>query len=129
MTEPTTRPDPEPEFTETELTAIGAYLPELRRSLSGDRVLIQYLVIGFGVGLAAYVTGYWLRSWAPAEPLGLVTDLLYTLGLALWTGVVVALFVEIMPRSKRHQIERAIQAYEATRSARTSTGPDDTRPG
>ena len=38
--------------------------------------------------LAAHVGGYALRSSATTEPLGLVADLLYALGWALWTGVV-----------------------------------------
>jgi hypothetical protein len=31
----------------------------------------------------------------------------------LWTGVVVALFVEIIPRAKQRQITQALDAYEA----------------
>ena len=42
-----------------------------------------------------------------------MADLLYALGWALWTGVVVVVFVEIVPQAKRRQIKRAIDAYEA----------------
>jgi hypothetical protein len=63
-------------FTELELEGIGAYLPKLRRSVAGQRILYRSLAIGFVVGLAAHVGGYLLRSSATTEPLGLVADLL-----------------------------------------------------
>jgi len=85
-------------FTDEELAAIGAYLPELRRSVARQRILYRSLAIGFVVGLAAHVGGYLLRSSATTGPLGLVADLLYALGFALWTGVVVVVFVEIFRR-------------------------------
>jgi hypothetical protein len=85
-------------FTDEELAAIGAYLPELRRSVARQRILYRSLAIGFVVGLAAHVGGYLLRSSATTEPLGLVADLLYALGFALWTGVVVVVFVQIFRR-------------------------------
>jgi hypothetical protein len=59
-------------FTDEELAAIDAYLPELRRSVAGQRILYTSLVIGFVVGLAAHVGGYVLRSSATTEPAGLV---------------------------------------------------------
>jgi hypothetical protein len=64
------------------------------------------------VGLAAHVGGYLLRSSVTTEPFLLVADLLYALGWALWTGVVVVLFVQIFPEAKRRQIKRALDAYE-----------------
>jgi predicted lysophospholipase L1 biosynthesis ABC-type transport system permease subunit len=100
-------------FTDEELAAIGAYLPELRRSVAGQRILYTSLGIGFVVGLAAHVGGYLLRSSATTVPLGLVADLLYALGWALWTGVVVVVFVQIFPEAKRRQIMRGLDAYEA----------------
>jgi hypothetical protein len=88
-------------FTDEELAAIGAYLPELRRSVAGQRILYTSLTIGFVVGLAAHVGGYLLRSSVTTAPLGLMADLLYALGWALWTGVVVVVFVQIFPEAKR----------------------------
>jgi hypothetical protein len=88
-----------PPFTDKELAAIGAYPPELRRSVAGQRILYTSLAIGFVVGLAAHVGGYLLRSSATTEPLGLLADLLYALGWALWTGVVVVVFVQIFPEA------------------------------
>ena len=111
-------------FTDEELAAIGAYLPELRRSVAGQRILYRSLMIGFVVGLAAHVGGYLLRSSATTEPLGLVADLLYALGWALWTGVIVALFVQVIPEIKRRQIKRWLDAYEATLREKARAGSD-----
>ena len=91
------------------------HLDDLRQEAYGPRILYSILVIGFVLGLAAYVAGYLIRSTAPAEPLGLLADLLYGLGLALWTGVVVVVFVQVLPEAKRRQIKRALEAYEAVR--------------
>lgn len=73
------------------------------------------------VGLSAHVGGYLLRPSPPTEPLSLVADLPYALGYALWTGVVVAVFVQVVPEAKRRQIKRALDAYEA---ARQRPGPE-----
>jgi len=43
----------------------------------------------------------------------LVADLLYALGWALWTGVVVVVFVQIWPETKKRQYKLALDAYEA----------------
>jgi hypothetical protein len=90
------------------------HLPELRRSAYGQRVLYQSLGVGFVVGLAAHVGGYLLRSSVTTELLGLVADLLYALGYALWTGVVVVVFFQVVPELKRRQIRRWLEAYQAT---------------
>jgi len=113
-----------PPFTDEELAAIGAYLPELRRSVAGQRILYTSLAIGFVVGLAAHVGGYLLRSLATTAPLGLVADLLYALGWALWTGVVVVVFVQIFPEAKRRQIMRGLDAYEAAMREKARAGSD-----
>jgi hypothetical protein len=47
-----------------------------------------------------------------------VVDLVYALGYALWTGVVVVLFVQVVPEAKRRQIFQALDAYDAARWAR-----------
>ena len=52
---------------------------------------------------------------ATTEPLGLLADLLYTFGFALWTAAVVVVLVEIIPEAKRRQVRRALEAYEAKR--------------
>jgi F0F1-type ATP synthase assembly protein I len=91
------------------------HLSELKQSVSGPRLLYQSLVVGFVVGLAAHIGGYFLASSVPGGPLGLLVDLLLALGWSLWTGVVVAVFVEVIPEVKRRQIKRAVDAYEAMR--------------
>lgn len=115
---PPTSPDEEldPQLRDPAVVAwMGEHLTELRRSAYGQRLLFQSLAAGFVVGLAAHVGGYLLRPSPPTEPLGLVADLLYALGYALWTGVVVAVFVQVVPEVKRRQIKGAVDAYEAAR--------------
>jgi hypothetical protein len=103
------------------------HLTQLRRSAYGQRLLYQSLAVGFVVGLAAHVGGYLLRPSPPSEPLNLVADLLYALGYSLWTGVVVAVFVQVIPGVKRRQIKGAVEAYEAARKQRRVGG--DQAPG
>jgi hypothetical protein len=87
----------------------------LRQGAYGQRFLYFTLAIAFVVGLAAYIVGYLLRPSATTEPLGLLADLLYSFGFALWTAAVVVVLVEIIPEAKRRQVRRALEAYEATR--------------
>jgi hypothetical protein len=98
------------------------HLPELKQSVSGQRLLYQSLVIGFVVGLAAHVGGYILLASLPDGLLGLLADLLHALGWSLWTGVVVAVFVQVIPQVKRRQIRQAIDAYEAMRREQAPAG-------
>jgi hypothetical protein len=106
------------------LAWMGEHLPALRRSAYGQRLLYQSLGAGFVVGLAAHVGGYLLRSPATTELFGLVADLLYALGYALWTGVVVAVFIQVIPEAKRRQIKRTLDAYEATLREKARAGGD-----
>jgi len=91
----------------------GEHLPELRRSVSGQRTLRRALWIGFVVGLVAHVSGYLLKVSVTTKLPGLMADLLYTLGWALWTGVVVVVFFQLVPELKARQIKRAADALEA----------------
>jgi hypothetical protein len=91
------------------------HLSDLRQDAYGPRILYWILAAAFVVGLAAYVAGYVLKSTATTEPLGLLADLLYTFGFALWTAAVVVVLVEIIPEAKRRQIRRALEQYEAIR--------------
>jgi hypothetical protein len=100
------------------------HLPEFRRQASGQRPLYWILGIGFVVGLAAHVGGYVLRSSVTTEPFGLLADLLYALGFALWTGVVVVVFVQIWPEAKRRQLKRWLDAYEAALREKARAGSD-----
>lgn len=98
------------------------HLPELRRSVSERRTLRWSVVIGFLVGLAAHVTGFLLKSSTTTEPRSLLADLLYTFGWALWTGVVVVVFFQLVPEAKTRQIKRAADAFEAALRDRAQTG-------
>jgi hypothetical protein len=89
------------------------HVTELKHTASGPRILYESLVISFVIGLAAHIGGYVLLASLPREPLGLLADLLHALGWSLWTGVVVAVFVQVIPEAKRLQIKRALDAYEA----------------
>jgi hypothetical protein len=101
-----------------------AHLPEFRQQASGQRPLYWILGIGVVVGLAAHVGGFLLRSSATTELLELVADLLYSLGFALWTGVVVVLFVQIWPEAKRRQLKRWLDAYDAALREKARAGGD-----
>src|SRR5262245_16117235 len=98
------------------------HVAELRQSVSGQRILYESLAISFVVGLAAHIGGYILLASLPREPLGLLADLLHALGWSLWTGVVVAVFVQVIPEVKRRQIKQTLDAYEALRRHQAQAG-------
>jgi hypothetical protein len=106
------------------LAWMGEHLPEWRQQASGQRPLYWILGIGFVVGLAAHVGGFLLRSSVTTEPLELVADLLYSLGFAWWTGIVVGLFNQIWPEAKRRQLKRWLDAYEAALREQARAGSD-----
>jgi hypothetical protein len=93
---------------------MAEHAAELRRSVADQRILYWSLAIALVVGLLAHGVGYLVKASAPSEPLALIADLVYSLGFALWTGVVVVLFAQIIPEAKRRQIKRALDAYDAT---------------
>jgi len=90
----------------------------LRQIASGQRILFWPLGIGFVVGIAARVGGYALQSSLPTGFPGLLGDLLHALGWSLWTGVVVTVFVQVIPEVKRRQISQALDEYEANAARR-----------
>jgi hypothetical protein len=106
------------------LAWVGENLTQVRRSASGQRVFYWILGIGFVVGLCAHVGGFLLKYSATTEPVSLVADLIYALGWALWTSVIVVMFVEIWPAAKKRQYKRALDAYEAAvgRQPRAGSG-------
>ena len=110
------------------LAWVGENLPEVRQSAFGQRILYWSLGIGFMVGLAADVGGYLIKSSTTTEPLGLVGDLLYTFGWALWTGVVVVVFLQIIPEVKRRQYKGALDAYEAALREEAGDRSDEASP-
>ena len=128
MSHPTPLPDTEldPELLNDPQVQVWfeKHLADLRQEAYGPRLLYSVLVGAFVVGLVAYVVGYLLRTTAPAEPLGLLADMVYTFGFALWTGAVVVVLVEIVPEVKRRQIKRSLEAYEAIRRRKERKGAD-----
>jgi hypothetical protein len=106
------------------LAWVGENLPLVRQSVSGQRILYSTLVTAFVVGLTAHVGGYLLKSSVTTEPLGLVAELFYALGFALWTGVVVVVFVQVFPEVKRRQYKQALDAYEAAQREQARAGSD-----
>jgi hypothetical protein len=123
-----------PEFSDERVQAwMEEHLTDLQKSAAGQGILFTSLVISFVVGLAAHVGGYVLLSSTPGEPLGLLADLLHALGWSLWTGVVVVVFVQVIPEAKRRQLGQALEAYEASQrdnlQANTDTEPTHKDPG
>ena len=110
------------------LAWVGEHLPQVRRSIFEQRLLYWSLAIALVVGLATHVGGYLLKSSVTTEPLGLVADLLYALGYALWTGVVVVVFVQVIPEVKRRQFKQVLDAYEATLGEKARAHQDE-QPG
>jgi hypothetical protein len=107
------------------LAWVGENLPYVRRTAVGERPVYWILGIGLAVGLVAYVGGYLIKTSTTTEPLGLVGDLLYTFGWALWTGVVVVLFLQIIPEAKRRQFKLALEAYEAAQREEAGAGSEE----
>ena len=96
---------------------VGENLTDVRGIASGTRIQQWILWLSLVIGLLAYVAGYALRASFTSEPLAFFGDLLYALGYALWTGVVVVVFLQIVPEVKRRQYEQALDAYERAKYA------------
>jgi hypothetical protein len=90
-------------------------------ALDGDLLISLCLPLGSRGGqrprnsTATHIGGYFLKKPVTTEPLGLIADLLYAFGWALWTGVVVVVFIQIIPEAKRRQFKQVLDAYEAAR--------------
>jgi len=114
------------EFTAEELEYLRKHRRDLETWVSEGRFQYWVLVLAFVLGLAADAVGYVLQTSTTGEPIGFIADLIYGLGLALWTGVVVAFFIQVFPEVKRRQIKRYLDAFDATTKAsraKPSSGP------
>ncbi len=98
------------------------HLPGLHRSVSGQYFQYWSLGITFMLGLGAHIGGYLLKLVATPGPLGLLADLLYALGWSMWTGVVAAILVQVIPEAKRRQVKQALDAYERVVNEKTEAG-------
>jgi len=109
-------------FDDEEMAWLARHSSESRRDVAEGHVRYQVLWSGLVIGLIVHVIGYLLKSAAAGEPMGVLADLLYTFGWALWTGVVVVSLVEIIPAAKERQISRYLDAYES--AVRSRPGVD-----
>jgi hypothetical protein len=128
MSQPSPRPDDEisPLLHDPNARAwFEQHRTQLRRNAYGQGFLYSTLAITFAVGLVAYVAGYLLKSSATTEPFGLLADLTYTFGFALWTAAVIVVLIEVIPEAKRRQVRRALEAYEAVRLQEAQTPRDE----
>ena len=120
------RPDPmnpEPQFSEDELRWAAQNLPKIRGWIAGHRFLYQAVVIAVVVGLIAHVAGYLLGVSGSGEPRGLVADLLSNFGVALWTGAVLVVLVQVLP-DYQHQTALRLVAQSEALSRREAHAPD-----
>lgn len=122
MTDPAGDPDRH-EFTAEELDYLRRHRKDLESWLNEGRFQYWVFVLALVLGLLAHGLGYALRSSASGEPVAFLADLVYSLGLALWTGAVVAFFIQVFPEAKRRQIKRYLAAYDATRKASGTKTP------
>ena len=113
MSERPDRTNPEPEFNEDELRWAAQNLPQIRGWIAGRRFLYDAMITTVIVGLIAHVAGYLLAVSGSGEPRGLVADLLSNLGVALWTGAVLVMFVQVLPDYQRRTALRLIEQSEA----------------
>ncbi|HEY7738753.1 MAG TPA: hypothetical protein VIC63_06975 [Candidatus Limnocylindria bacterium] len=94
-------------FSKEELDWMASHLDETMDWARGERTIVWTLVVAFVAGLGVYVTGFAVAHGDLALPAGwptdLVGDLLTSLGVALWTSVVIAVFLEVLPQAKRRQ--------------------------
>ena len=111
-------------ISDEELAWVSAHLSDLRQSVTERRFRNHMLWIGLVIGLVAHVTGFLLKASVTGEPVGVLADLLYALGWALWTGVVIVALVEIIPAAKERQISRALDVYEAALRSRAPAKDD-----
>jgi hypothetical protein len=126
-----------PRFTDEELTWIAGHRSELRRNVSERRYRSWILWLGLAIGLVVHIIGFQLKASTDGAAVAILAELLYALGFALWTGVVVVTLIDIIPAAKERQVSRWLDAAEeelrsraaapgdagATPSTRTDTEP------
>jgi hypothetical protein len=87
-------------------------LPLLRRYTQTNTILYYWMVITLIVGLAAHVLSDQIGIGAIMLPEGwradFVADLLYNVGIALWTSVAITFFLEVIPDWQRKMAQRYI---------------------
>jgi len=120
-------------ISDDELAWAEAHMRDLRGTVADRRIRYWTLWTALGLGLVVHVAGFLIKSSVTGEPLAVLADLLYTLGYALWTGVVVVSITEVIPAAKERQVSRALDEYEAAlrsrarSNSRQSHSPDGKR--
>lgn len=120
-------------FSKEELDWVAANLDDMQAWARGDRIWSWTLVGTAIAGLAVHVLGFALASEALALPGGwpseLIADLLANLGIALWTSVIIVLFVDALPAWNRRRAQswarRALAALQERGDAVAQLIPDD----
>ena len=113
MSERPDRTNPKPEFNEDELRWAAQHQPEIRGWITGRRFLYDAMLTAVILGLIAHVAGDVLAASGSGEPRGLAADLLSNLGVALWTGAVLVVFVQVLPDYQRRTALRLVEQSEA----------------
>lgn len=113
MTERPAPSRPTDDTSAIELAWVAANLGLVRRMVAGPHFLHTMLAVALVLGLVAHIGGYLLGTSATGEPLGLIADLVANLGIALWTGGVLVVFVQVLPEARRRTAAQYLERYEA----------------
>jgi hypothetical protein len=111
----TDMPEPSPADqipSDAELDYIATHLDDLRRAVEGRTILYTWLLLGFSLGLIAHLGGYFIGTGTTSNVVGLLAELLKSLGTALWTGCLLVLFVQVWPEVQQRTARRMLGLYE-----------------
>jgi hypothetical protein len=100
---------PDYRFSKEELDWVAANLEDAMGWARG-RYIVRWTLVGtFLTGLVVHVLGFGLTSGGLTLPAGwpadLIGELLSSLGIALWTSVILVVFLEILPTWQQHRAE------------------------
>ena len=112
MTPTPPNPPLRPVPTDEDVVWVASHLPEVRRRLASNEILYWWIGGALVLGLVANVLGFLWSSVAGDTVQALIADLLRNLGTALWTGVVLVLFVQVLPEIHRRYAIRELHRYE-----------------
>ena len=113
------------EYSDEELRWAGSHLDDVAAYVRGERVLRWILGSVLVLGLVINLLGYWVGSGASGLgtgfPADLVSDLLDSFGVALWTSVVIVVALEMWPQQQRRNVELYARGAVAALKARGAT--------
>lgn len=103
-------------FSEGELEWARDNLASMRRSVQNNTVLYITMAITFILGLVIYLVAVSISTQVIQLPENwrgdFIADLLYNLGITLWTSVILVLFLEVTVEYQRRRWQRYIQLVE-----------------